>query len=298
MSFDWVRHSAYSDPGGSGALLDALPTDLAGVSAAARNVIVHYRGSGEQLPVHSRDDVNSRWLEQILAVDQSRHPQPLDISRPATQRVQGCCRDHTLFCVGALRQQGRSARSRVGFADYLSAGWHHDHVVVEVHDGQRWRRFDPELEHAGEAVPDPLDLDTGPAAPFQTAAEAYRLMRAGEIDPHRYGVGPTSPLRGTWFIEGYVVYEVAHRYGDELLLWDRWGAMPSPGNADAPELTTLFDGVAALLVAADAGDVAAETELELLYRSDPRLHPGAEIEQLSPYDDPPRTVSLRRRTPG
>lgn len=295
MSIDWTQHTPYSDPGRHADLVDVLPTDLAGLSAVARNVIVHYRASGEQLPEQSRGDVNARWLEQILAVDQTRHPMPLDVPRASTERVQGCCRDHTLFCVGALRQRGRTARSRVGFAGYFEDGFHHDHVIVEVLEGARWRRFDPELDGTSDAVPDHLDIAAGPDSPLQTAAEAYRLMRAGEIDPDTYGVDRSTPLRGDWFIEGYVIYELAHRYGDELLLWDRWGAMPGPGTADATEVTAVLDRVSALLVAADAGDEAAETELEQLYRSDPRLHPGAEINQLSPYGDPPRTIALPRR---
>src|ERR687898_951834 len=60
--------------------------------------------------------------------------------------VQGCCRDHTLLAVAALRHHGMPARSRVGFASYLSlTTWHHDHVIVEAWLGGRWRRFDTEL---------------------------------------------------------------------------------------------------------------------------------------------------------
>ncbi len=81
------------------------------------------------------------------------------------------------------------------------------------------------------------------------------------------------------------MFEVAHRFGDELLLWDAWG---STDGADVE----LADGIAALLIRADSGDESAETELEQLYRDDERLHPGDTVKQHSPYGAPPVTVRL------
>ena len=68
------------------------------------NVVVHYRASGRELPQQSRSDVDLRWIEAILATDQRRHHDaPLDSERPVEARVQGCCRDHSLLAVAALR---------------------------------------------------------------------------------------------------------------------------------------------------------------------------------------------------
>jgi Transglutaminase-like superfamily len=132
------------------------------VSELARNVVVHYRASGETLPETSALDINLRWLEDILETDQGRHPAPLAAPRAATERVQGCCRDHTLFSVGALRQQGIPARSRIGFASYFSPSWHQDHVIVEAWLGGRWVRFDPEVDRPLSTLPDPTDIPSGP----------------------------------------------------------------------------------------------------------------------------------------
>jgi Transglutaminase-like superfamily len=129
-----------------------LPIDPEALSAVARNIIVHYRASGHELPTETRGDINARWLEAILTADQSRHRKPFDHPRPPTERVQGCCRDHTLFCVGVLRSNGIPARSRVGFAGYFVDGWHHDHVIVEAWLDGRWRRFDPEVDTSRPAL--------------------------------------------------------------------------------------------------------------------------------------------------
>jgi transglutaminase superfamily protein len=282
-------HSPYSDPGRHAELLRALPGTAAAISAAARNVIAHYRAELPDLPEERQHEVDSRWLEVILSVDQERHGTPLTAARPLADRVAGCCRDHTLFVVGGLREHGVPARSRVGFAGYFTPGYHHDHVIVEYLDGNRWRRIDPELT-PGRSDFDPEDMAAGPDAPFQTAAEVWQGYRAGELDPETYGVFPGAPFAGPDFIRGYVIFQVAHRFGDELLLWDEWGATLGSGHE------ALVDRVADLLVRADAGDSDAEEELYAWYRADDRLHPGDSVIQNSPYGGPPRSVSLRRET--
>ena len=281
----WIRHSPYSEPGRHRHLLADLGGDVPAVCAAARNVIGHYRDEWAQLRADRRDEVNARWLERILDVDQSRHPQPLASPRPREDRVAGCCRDHTLFAVGALREHGVPARSRIGFAGYFTPGFHHDHVVVEHRTGDRWVRTDPELPDGDALGFEARDIPTGPGAPFETAAEVWRGIRARQLDPDAYGVLPGSQWRGTVLVCRYVVYEVAHRFGEELLLWDDWDGVHVP---DARWL----DHLAELLVAADAGERGAEEQLAELHAHDARLRPGPTVVQYSPFGDPPKTVSL------
>jgi hypothetical protein len=291
--FDWARHTPTSDPGPFAALLDAVPPRPEDIAWVACNLIAHYRAQADDLPEASRDDIHLRWLSDQLAADQDRHPQPLSAPRPVGERLQGCCRDHTLFAVGVLRQHGIAARSRVGFAGYFAPDWHHDHVVPEFWDGSRWRRFDPEVPPGSGMLPDPSDLEIGAGAPFQTAAEVYRRMRVGELDPSTYGVAPGNPFSGESFVVGEVFYELAHRYGDEVLLWDGWGAVPGPDGPVDPQVMALVDDVAALLVAADAGDRGAEARLHRRYTDDERLHPGDAVTRYSPFGDPPVRVALR-----
>jgi hypothetical protein len=291
---DHARHTPYSRPGKHAALLDEAlgcysATGLAAesvlvemVSGLARNLVVHYRGSGEELPAATADDINLRWVEDILDTDQSRHGAPLKAVRAVTDRVQGCCRDHTLLSVSALRQLGFPARSRVGFASYFVPGWNADHVVVETWIGGRWVRFDPEIEAPSEAMPTPADIPAGPGAPFLTAAEVWLGHRGGSLDVSRFGVGESPAPSGDWFVFCYVIGEVAHRFGDELLLWDVWGAMSNDLASADPEAIALVDEVATLLVAADKGDRDAEAELLARYLSDPRLHPGETVRCLDP----------------
>ncbi|NEE04504.1 transglutaminase domain-containing protein [Phytoactinopolyspora halotolerans] len=295
--WDWTTHSSYTDPSRHAGLLEAVPADISGLSAVARNVIIHYRASEADLPMATRDDINLRWLSALLDADQARHGMPLPEPRAEVARVQGCCRDHTLFCVAALRQLGIPARSLVGFSNYSGDDYNNDHVIVQTYDGvsDRWIRFDPEIETPPDRLPDPHDIESGKNAPFQTAAEVWQGYRSGGLDPSLFGTGPGSSIGGAWFIRNYVLLQLAHRYSDELLLWDAWGGMSLPGDVEDPEVARLVDEVAEQLVAAEAGDSTVDDALLARYRDDERLHPGTRITQHSPFGDPPVTVNLRTR---
>lgn len=292
------QHTPYSDPGPWGHLLAAIEPDVASVSAAARNLIVHYREHQTRLPTRTRADIHGRWLARSLERDQERHGTGLTQHRQLTERVQGCCRDHTLFACAVLRQHGIAARGRVGFARYLHPDFCHDHVVVEARvptAGGRWVRFDPELTGPRGPLETPMDLPIGPDSPFPTAAEVWRGWRAGDLDAQQFGALADSPVRGPWFIQNYVLRDVAHRHGDELLLWDFWGAMAAPSEPLSSPVLALTDQVAALTVDADAGDDAAERALTRLYatatvvghgtveESGTGLRPGATVLRRDPF---------------
>ena len=270
-----------------------VPSDIETICQTSRNVIAHYRAEhADTLPEERRDEIDSRWLEVILDIDQQRHHLPLTHHRPITGRVAGCCRDHSLFVVGALRQRQVPAHTRIGFAHYLIPGWATDHVIVEYWRNGRWLRADAELNGPGFDF-DVHDVPAGHGAPFETAAEAWLGHRAGTRNATRYGVFPGSELSGPDFVRTYVFFELAHRYGDELLLWDSWGAT----EAEGPEIDALTDELARLLVAADGGDDGAESELATRYTHDNRLRPGSEVTTYSPYGNPPRTTSLHPTGP-
>ncbi len=299
-SIDHAQHTPYSDPGRHLRLLTEVPPDIDSVSGIARNVIVHYRASGHELPTSNRNDINARWLEQILTIDQHRHQSALDLPREPTSRVQGCCRDHALLSLGILRSHGVPARSRVGFAGYFTDGWHHDHVIVEAYFADRWVRFDPEVDAPRTGLDNPHDIGhcALDSSGFVTAAQVWAGYRAGDLDPETYGVDPMVPVfRGERFIFDEIIYEVAHRFGDELLLWDLWGRIGEPGSAVDDTDARWADQITALLLAADAHDIEAEHRLLETYRSDAGLHVGPSVVQASPFGEPDIEVRLDDSVP-
>jgi Transglutaminase-like superfamily len=292
---DHAAQSSYSDPGQWAGLFDDITPTVTSVSTMSRNLVAHYRAQAAELPDSSRDDISLRWTDAILDIDQRRHNAPLTDERAVGERVQGCCRDHTLLALSALRHHEVPARSRVGFSSYLSPTWNYDHVIVEAWMDGHWRRFDPEFGEPLPLLADPTDMALDAEAPFLTAARVWLGHRAGVLDVTRFGVAEGLGIEGDWFVHAYVIEEVAHRFGDELLLWDQWGAMFGDLTEAAPEVVTLVDEVARLLVGADEGDIGAERELFSRYREDENLHPGDRVRSYSPnggaYD-----VDLKGRT--
>lgn len=275
---DYTRQTRFSDPRAHAALFDPLPGDPGGIGEVIRNLVVHYRASGIDFPPDRLAEIDSRWADRLLDADRRRFGTPLAEPRAPEQRIVGCCRDFTLLSVAALRHKGVPARSRVGFADYLDPSFHLDHVITEFWDGARWIATDIELD-----LPE-VRLAPGGLRP---AAQVWSAYRRGDVDVETFGVGGDVPgLRGAWFVRNYVIQEVAHRLGDELLLWDVWGGMSRDATGGLAGDLALIDEVADLLQSADAGDRTAEQKLAERYADDPRLHPGSQVQCISPAGAP------------
>lgn len=264
---DYAAQTEFSDPGVHAGLYDALPDDIAGIGAVTRELVIHYHynQAGIQFTGDRLAEIDHRWVSAMLTTDQKRNGTPLAVRRDPADRLVGCCRDYTLLFVSALRHKGIPARSRVGFAGYFTTGFHHDHVVAEYWNGDRWVMVDSQLDPAEDR---PFDVQDMPAGTFSSAAEVWLGVRAGELDADLFGVDPGLPIRGGWFVRNYVHLQHAHLNGDELLLWDNWGTMS--GTLDRADLD-LTDQVATLIVASDNGDEAATKEMLDLYRTNPGL---------------------------
>lgn len=283
----FLAHTPFTDPGPHAGLLDDLPTDPQELARVVRSLVVHYRASGIPFTAERLQDVDTRRVAAILDRLVDRAAGPLDGPRDVDACFVGCCRDFALLYVAALRQHGVPARTRIGFATYLDPTFRYDHVVAEywAADRGRWVRTDPQLDPAAFTV-DVGDLGTGPDSPFRPASRVWTGYRSGAIDDigiQAYGVVPDAPLvddvgpmRGAWFVRNYLLGELAHLTGHELLLWDVWGLMGVEPGRDA-DVDALTDHLAAVLLDPD------EHRDELLRLAEhPQLDPRRGTRCLSP----------------
>ncbi|KQM82856.1 transglutaminase-like domain-containing protein [Agromyces sp. Leaf222] len=291
------EHSPFTDPGAHHELLRESGIDFAALHRTVENVIDHYRATPGGVGPEQLADIDRRWVASQLEALAERRPGALGLPRPGACRLGGCCRDHSLLAVAILREHGVPARTRLGFAGYFTPGYSSDHVVAERWDaaGRRWRRFDPELDPAAyDFAVD--DLPRGDASGFRTAAEAWGAYRAGLTDLADHGVGPDTPYWGPSFVHRYVISDLAHRQGCELLLWDGWGAMAFPGDELDADQLALTDLLADLTERADAGDATADDRLDEIWATDARVRPGRFVETHSPAGRVGRTDLERRIT--
>lgn len=290
------RHTPYSDPGAFRGRWDVLrDSDVSTAAATARNLLYHYRADGIQVPEDRRGDIDSRWCARILALDAERHPDAVGVPREKSQRVAGCCRDYTLLTVSALRERGVPARGRVGFAGYFGAEYHYDHVIVEWWDGSRWVRCDAQLEPTWFPF-ETTDLPRDGLDGFASAAEVWHAIRRGDADPRTFGVFPQSPFSGHAFVFDYVIRDIAHLHGDELLLWDIWGSMRY-GDGVPEDAAEWMDELAALVMSLDRGSPGAAGRLAERYAADDRLAPRGRVLQASPFGLPDVEVDLVSAAP-
>ena len=269
----YAEQSRFSDPGRHAALLEALPSDAAGVARAIQGLILYEHVAqpfyGCALSAERRGESHIRPMEKIIDAILALDSQALTIARPPERRLVGICRHYMLLAEAIFRQHGIPARGRVGFGAYFNPGKFEDHWVCEYwRAGEgRWALMDAQIDPIWvrnlairhDVLDTPRDL-------FLAASDAWRRCRSGELDPRAFGI-EFSKLRGLWFIAGNLIGDFAALNGDEILPWDVWGAKP-PVNAElSPEQLAYFDDLARLLADPDAHF----DEIRRRYRADQGL---------------------------
>lgn len=262
MANYYRAQSATSDPKQYAYLFDGLPTDLAGIAQVTQGLIYHYMAGpyiyGWEPPPARFREINTRTMANILAALLAKDARPLTEPRPFADRLIGCCRDFSLLACAILRHQGRAARVRHGFGNYFVPEYWFDHVIVEVWEEARWRRFDPQLALDHNWGFDTLDM---PDAVFATGGRAWQLCRAEQADPERFGLGPNEQeVRGWWFIRERLQLDVAALNKVELLCWDGIDGLSESVPADA----AILDEMSALSLDPDS------TALRQRCATDPR----------------------------
>jgi hypothetical protein len=258
--------------GAQAGLLAGLPADAAGLAAVIQGVLIHEHLTGLYgftLPDERRDSVHLRRAEQLLERIAAADSRPLDVARPAAQRVAGNCRHFTVLLVTMLRAAGTPARARCGFGAYFVPGLFEDHWVCEFWDAarERWVLADAQLDaRQRDRFGVGFDVLDVPRDQFLIAGRAWQRFRAGEADPAAFGLSVIGES-GDWWIAANLMRDAAALCGLELLPWDCWGVMPEPGDPMDAAVLALFDQLAELTADPDASLAA----LAALQAADDRI---------------------------
>ena len=155
---------------------------------------------------------------------------PLTVAREPAGRLPGNCRHFTVLAAAMLRAQGTPARARCGFGGYFGSGAFEDHWVCEYWDqaAPGWKLADAQIDDVQLKLFDvDFDLMDVPRDKFLVAGDAWRLCRAGDADPAKFGLSFMNE-GGYWWIAANLLRDVAALNNMEMLPWDVWGAMPAP----------------------------------------------------------------------
>lgn len=182
-----------SCPGEFSPCLDGLPSDIELLTMILQHILVHVLEAwryGFTVPVERRAEVEIGDTRGILARVVALDPRPLTEPRPPERRVVTTCHDYAVLLCAILRHQGRPARARAGFADYLNPTVRVDHWLCEVWsaDSSRWIRVDAQLDpvqRAGYCIsfdPNNISVDH-----YLSGAEAWQACRAGQFNADQFG---------------------------------------------------------------------------------------------------------------
>ena len=253
----YARHSPITEPGPHSHLFRQLPRDVGGVARVVQGLIMH--PAAAKLYGERPEPDNPGWgyrtmaetLERILAINSA----PLEVPRPARQRLRANCRNFAVLFVSMLRHQGVPARRRVGFARYLPGRHSYTHEIAEYWSAAqgRWILVDPQNDAptvaAQRAFFDSIGqperaryhtLDVRSGVDFVLGGEAWRQCRADAADPDEFRCGR---WRGLHEVALTVLQDLDGLNKAEMLSNESGLA---PDEELTSELTAFLDGAAAL----------------------------------------------------
>jgi len=272
----YSSQSRFTNPGSARSWLDGVPADVSGIRDISAQLVFHYRANGDITDAGFAPDrmaeINLRYAEDMFACVRGLNPAPPTSERKPTERMVGCCRDHTVLFLALARAKGIPARARVGFASYFTPGWYLDHVIAEVWDGaeRRWRLVEPQVGDGFVAESDSTVLDVldVPRDRFVVGPQAWAMCRSGAADPERFVVAPDLdlPFLRSWsYLAHNLVFDLAALAKHEMILWDGWGLIDTiepPDDATRDRLDSLAKRLLEPSLTVD--DIEAEFAAEAL----------------------------------
>jgi hypothetical protein len=287
--------SSITDPGRYGVLFRNLPFDMPGICQTVRGLVFAIDAEelyGYKIPENRRREVDTRYVEKILARIIELDDRALSEARPPEKRFVGCDRDRAILLCAILRHRGVPARLRDGFATYISdfgSDFIARHIALEYWNiaDQRWCLVDPgqdELLIVQNNIQfKPTDI---PRDQFMVAGKVWQMCRAGEAIPDNFGEFPDTNLKGWWFIRNTLIRDLAFLNRMELLLWDGWGDLMGDEPEPTEKQLTLLDKIATLTQASNE----AFDSLQMIYESETEVKVPPVITCYSFVTEPSKVV--------
>jgi len=169
--------------------------------------------------------------------------------------VFGICRKFTLACVAIMRSKGIPARSRCGFANYLTKEKYEDHWVVEYMESGFWRTADAQTMM--------FDLRVGQ---FINGAIAWKLVRDLHFDPSLFGFSGHEELNasGIHYIIGNMLRDLSGLQKCELNYADTAKIRATRIENIPPKKLETYDKIADIIIRGDEKEIMSINLAELL----------------------------------
>jgi len=261
-----------TDPGENAGLFNDLPTEIPALCQVVQGLLLHVFWAeryGVPLSEERQREVEIRRVSQKLARIRELDDRPLTVERPLEKKLVGNCRDFSVLLCAMLRHQGMPARARCGFGAYFEPNHYEDHWVCEYWNAkeERWVMVDAQLDvFQRGALGIDFDPCDAPRDQFLVGGKAWRMCRAGEADPNRFGI---FDMHGLWFVRGDLVRDLLALNKVEILPWDGWGLIAKAEQELSTDDFALLDRIAELTLVGDP----PFAEVRAIYEGDLRMPP-------------------------
>ena len=268
----YACHSEITDPCEYAPLMSDLPSGISDLVRTVQGLVLHIHWADQYGFSPDKERMKEESLRKVcrqLATMAALDSRPLTEPRPVERRLLGTCRDFTVLLCSMLRSQGVPARARCGFATYGDTERYHDHWVCEYHNepAGRWVLVDAQIDELQRTTIgiefEPMEFDTLdlPEGQFISGGQAWRMCRAGNANPERFGFFPTR--HGLWFVKGSLVRDMLALNKLELLPWDTNGFTGDYAQHDVlDDDLPLLDRMAEAVVEGTFADIRAMFEEE------------------------------------
>lgn len=247
-----------TDPGKYVGMYEGLPDDVPGLVKAVQGVLLHVFWAsryGVELSEERKKEVNIRKVEDMLERVLELDDRPITAPRELDKRLVATCRDYSVLICSMLRYKGIPARARCGFGGYEpGTEIYMDHWICEYWNSElgQWVRIDAQLDSLQIKTLgiefDPLAL---PEGKFLSGGEAWKLCRAGKLDPDKCGLFDPPHFKGMWFIRDDMIRDFMALNKVEIQPWDCNEIMKYADEPLPEAKCKLWDEVAELTATAD-----------------------------------------------
>jgi hypothetical protein len=273
----FAQYGRMTNPAPYADLYTELPSDVSSLVQIVQGLLIHVFWAeryGLKLSEERKPEVQLRSMERRLARTLELDSGSLTTPRSNEKKIVGNCRDFSVTLASILQSKGIPARPRCGFGAYFIPDHYEDHWVCEYwkEAEQRWVLVDAQLDSLQcDAMKIPFNTLDVPRDQFIVGGAAWKLCRSGEADPDQFGI---FDMKGMDFVKGDFIRDVASLNKVELLPWDCWGMILMDYATLQPGDLSMLDRLADLT----CGDVPDFESVSQLYKSNPRLHVGDQIQ--------------------
>lgn len=263
----YQTHSIITHPADLEYLYKDLPSNIDEICSIVQGLLLNYEQAEEHgisLTENHREEINLRYISQMLKKIIEKNDESLTITRKVSERLVATSRDFSVLLCSILRSKNIAARALCGFSRYQEE-YYPSYWVCEYWDEKKqdWVLVDPISGNLLHAESNTLSYQIS-SKQFYRSEEVWMKCREGKLNDRLFGYGNDS---GLGFIRGNLIRNFASLNKFEVSPWDNLWGFRSKKDLRQNDYLQL-DQITKFIV----GGVNTFEDLRILFETDVSLH--------------------------